>query len=309
MTFADDQSWDRQVCSMPSGTPFQRPGWLKARGYTDGTHVVRMADPGRRWVAGILVTSGPAGDTMWVPRGPAGHCVRDVLDAVDAIVAEYPDQPLTVSPYLLQGDGAAETERALRKLGFGDGPAEFEGATVIIDVAVDDVVLMKRMSKTVAWTVRRQLEDPAITVAEDLSDAAIASFEQMYRRFASTRPVSPLKPGFLGRLREYGLGNDLGTLLFCRKAGELCSAALVLTCGELAWLSRAPHWPGRPPLGVVLQWHAMRWARAHGCRRYDLGGLILDGPRAADTAGLTLFKRRLGGAIVRTVPSLRRTPQ
>jgi hypothetical protein len=308
VTQSADPRWDRQLAEMPTGTPFQRTGWLRARSEADHSRLHLVADPRRQWLAGVLVTRDPDGGAAWVPRGPAGHRLPDVLAAVRVLIAMFPDCALTVSPYLLHDQGAPAAERALRELGFDDGPARFEGATVLVDVAADDRTLIRRMSSTQRRIVRHGLADPALTVTEDVTDGALEQFQRMYREFAAIRPVSPMPPGFLTRLRTHGLGGGLGTLLLCRTGGELCSGALILRCGDLAWLSRSPHWPGRPPLGAVLQWHAMRWARAQGCLRYDLGGVILDGPGAAETAGLTQFKRGLGGIIQRTVPSLRRRP-
>jgi hypothetical protein len=303
-----ERDWDRHVALMPSGTPFQRIGWLRARSETDRSGLRLLSGPRLRWVAGVLVTQGPGGSAAWVPRGPAGQHVPDVLAAVRALISIFPESALTVSPYLFREDGASAVERALRDLGFDDGPARFEGATAIVDVAAEDGVLLRRMPDKQRTDLRRMLDDPAITVDELVSDTALEDFHRMYEEFAATRPVSPMASGFLARLRAHGLGRGLGTLLLCRRDGELCSGALILRCGNLAWLSRSPHWPGRPPLGRALQWHAMRWARAQGCRRYDLGGVILEGPGASETAGLTWFKRSLGGVIERTVPSLRRPP-
>jgi hypothetical protein len=161
------------------------------------------------------------------------------------------------------------------------------------------------MTKNRRSLLRQQLDDPAVTVTEDLSDEGLRQFEEMYQKFGRIRPVSPMPSGYLRQLRDRGLGDDLGTVLLCRRNGELCSGQLLLRCGDLAWGSRAPHWPGRPPLGVVLQWHSILWAREHGCRRYDLGGIILDGPRD-ESDGVTNFKRGMGGVVLRTVPSLRR---
>lgn len=300
--------WDSDLAQMPSGTPFQRTGWLRARSETDHSGLHLLRDPQRQWLAGVLVTPGPDGRVAWVPRGPAGHRLADVLAAVRVLISVFPDCALTVSPYLLDGHGASAAEGALRELGFADGPARFEAATAVVDVATDDRTLLRRMSTSQNQAVRHGLADPAITVTEDVSDEALEQFQHMYREFTAVRPVSPMPPGFLARLRAHGLGGGLGTVLLCRQDGELCSGALILRCGDLAWLSRAPHWPGRPPLGALLQWHAMDWARAQGCRRYDLGGVILDGPGAEETAGLTQFKRAVGGIIQRTVPSLRRHP-
>jgi len=51
----------------------------------------------------------------------------------------------------------------------------------------------------------------------------------------------------------------------------------------------------------LLQWEAMRWAKAGGCRRYDLVG-IPGRPAPSDTLwGLYRFKVGFGGQVLQTV--------
>ncbi|MBE0696469.1 MAG: peptidoglycan bridge formation glycyltransferase FemA/FemB family protein, partial [Anaerolineaceae bacterium] len=59
----------------------------------------------------------------------------------------------------------------------------------------------------------------------------------------------------------------------------------------------------------LLQWQAMRWAKAHGCSEYDLWGVPDEDEetleagfekRADGLWGVYRFKRGFGGTLVRT---------
>ena len=72
--------------------------------------------------------------------------------------------------------------------------------------------------------------------------------------------------------------------------------------------------------GFYLQFEAMRWAREHGCTRYDLWGIPATDPptiaseggdripttRGDDWRGLYEFKVRFGGQILTYPPALER---
>ena len=65
----------------------------------------------------------------------------------------------------------------------------------------------------------------------------------------------------------------------------------------------------------LLQWEAMRWARLHGCREYDLWGVpdedesVLEANftgRSDGLWGVYRFKRGFGGKLARSVGAWRR---
>jgi len=54
-------------------------------------------------------------------------------------------------------------------------------------------------------------------------------------------------------------------------------------------------------IGHILQWHALLWAKSHGCTEYDFGGYT---PGA--TSGPAWFKEGFGGTVVHLVTPYRR---
>jgi len=79
--------------------------------------------------------------------------------------------------------------------------------------------------------------------------------------------------------RAYELFQPRGecVLLLAEYQGEPLSALIVFTRGKRAWYfygaSGNAHRERMP--AYLLQWEAIRWARAHGCISYDYGGCLI----------------------------------
>jgi lipid II:glycine glycyltransferase (peptidoglycan interpeptide bridge formation enzyme) len=90
------------------------------------------------------------------------------------------------------------------------------------------------------------------------------------------------------------------------------AGVMVLLCGQKAWYmygaSGHEHRERMP--NYALQWAAIRWARAQGCRTYDLYGIPDEDKVTLEAQfterhdglwGVYRFKRGFGGEIVRSV--------
>jgi hypothetical protein len=282
--------WDDLVLSCTGATPFQMSGWLTAKATSDGAQAVYVQEVcGSFAAAGLLTrTSVPE---LYVPRGPVGVDAGAIVEACEALRARFPLARVRVGPYLaLEGDGRVVEER-LRELGFLPTHAEWHEATAVVALEGEDA-MWASLSKGARYGVRRG-ERSGLSARADASDVAAAHFAALYEDFARRRQVRPVPRRFFTHLAE-ALRDGLGTFLLVEDDGDLCSAALLLVVGPLAWLSRTATAGGREPHGAFMQWQAMRWARARGCTCFDLGGLETNHRREIVASGLTRFKLSLG---------------
>jgi lipid II:glycine glycyltransferase (peptidoglycan interpeptide bridge formation enzyme) len=122
--------------------------------------------------------------------------------------------------------------------------------------------------------------------------------------------------------KAYELFHADGTaeLLVAEFEGEPLAALMVFARGKRAWYLYGASTDlerNRMPT-YLLQWEAMRWARARGAEEYDLYG-VPDADEAVLEAGFESrhdglwgvyrFKRGFGGEIRRVVPALDRVYQ
>ena len=119
--------------------------------------------------------------------------------------------------------------------------------------------------------------------------------------------------------RAYELFHPTGAaeLLVAEYEGRPLAALMVFAQGKRAWYvygASNDEERNRMP-AYLLQWEAMRWARACGCEEYDLWGLPDEDEAALEAGfetrvdglwGVYRFKRGFGGRLVRAAQALDR---
>ena len=91
--------------------------------------------------------------------------------------------------------------------------------------------------------------------------------------------------------------------LIAEVGGEPVAAVIILRFAGTAWylygMSRALHREKMP--NHLLQWEAIRRAKAYGCQVYDLWGAPDEFSEEDPLWGVYRFKEGLGGRLVRTI--------
>ena len=142
--------------------------------------------------------------------------------------------------------------------------------TLLTDLSVGEEALLAGMKQKTRYNVRLAGRKGVAVVPSD-------DFEAFYRLYAETGA----RDGFLIRPRAYYLAvmsrmqsHGLGQLLMAEVAGEIIAGLFLFRFGPTAWYfygaSTERHRNLMPT--YLLQWEAMRWAMAQGCRVYDWWG-------------------------------------
>jgi peptidoglycan pentaglycine glycine transferase (the first glycine) len=133
----------------------------------------------------------------------------------------------------------------------------------------------------------------------------VVDFPLLYNMYAETS----LRDGFVIRDRAYYehtwgvfLNDGLVDILIAEVEGQPVAAIMVFRFAKKAWylygMSRDLHREKMP--NYLLQWEAIRRARAEGCLVYDLWGAPDHFDETDGMWGVFRFKEGLGGSIVRT---------
>jgi len=118
-----------------------------------------------------------------------------------------------------------------------------------------------------------------------------------------------VRDGFVIRSQEYYLSVwqiffDAGMLspLVAEVGGEKVAGLMLFSLGKTAWylygMSTALHREKMP--NYLLQWEAMRIAKAKGCQNYDLWGAPDVFDESDSMFGVFRFKEGLGASVLRT---------
>jgi len=106
--------------------------------------------------------------------------------------------------------------------------------------------------------------------------------------------------GYYRAIWERFLAEGLGHLLLTEFGGEPIAGLILFRYGPTAWYFYGASTAKARDLmpNHALQWAAMRWAKAHGCTRYDWWGA----PNALEESdpmwGVYRFKQGFGGEFI-----------
>lgn len=171
--------------------------------------------------------------------------------------------------------------------------------TVLLDVDQPDEVLLARMKQKTRYNVRLGTKKGLTLRLGDEKDWAL-----LYRMYAATS----VRDGFVIRSEEYyrqvwRLFRERSAALLAEFEGEPVAAVYLFHFAQKTYylygMSRDIERDKMP--NYFLQFEAMRWARAQGCRIYDLWGAPEVFAESDSMWGVFRFKEGLGGKVRRSL--------
>jgi lipid II:glycine glycyltransferase (peptidoglycan interpeptide bridge formation enzyme) len=171
--------------------------------------------------------------------------------------------------------------------------------TVVLDLRPSEAALLAAMKQKTRYNLRLA-EKKGVTVRR----ATAADWPLLYQMYAETS----LRDGFAIRAEAYYrtvwdtfTAAGMGVALIAEAAGEPLAGLFLTAFAGQAWyfygMSRPIQREKMP--NFLLQWEAIRWARAAGCHTYDLWGAPEVFAEADSMWGVYRFKMGLGGTVRR----------
>ena len=289
--------WDDAAVRSAGGHVLQSSSWAQireAQGW--GAEFHRIGDP--LPVALVLWRGLPGGRCVgYIPRGPIvgdeSHLPK-AFAAIAALARERHAIFVKLDPEL---DPVA-AEEPLRRAGFRRA-ADIQPvlATLELDLAPEEDVLMSALEKDTRWSVR-QASKRGVSIRDADGDADVRSLYDLYAETGR-------RARFITRTWDY-YRRMWGTLIAAGHAkirlaeldGRAVAGALVWRCGEReVYQSAATNEAGRSAYAAyALLWRCIIEARRSGARRFDFGGIPVDVTRKDDPMyGPYVFKKGFGG--------------
>jgi lipid II:glycine glycyltransferase (peptidoglycan interpeptide bridge formation enzyme) len=323
--------WDPVIAHLPGAHILQTAAWgqFKAHyGWQPMACLWRPA-PGAAPCAAALVLHRAvrAGlSVLYVPRGPlldwaeVGLRTR-VLDDLQALARARGAIFIKIDPELVTGWGVPDSSEDrpdevgeagltdLRRRGwlYSNDQIQFRN-TVWIDLQGDEVSWLARMKQKTRYNIRLA-ERKGVRVRS----ASLDELPLLYRLYAETS----VRDGFVIRPESYYLAlwqsfmqQGLVDPLLAEvvdpdhpSPAEPVAGLILFHFAGRAWylhgMSRSAHRERMPT--YLLQWEAMRRAKAAGARLYDLWGAPEAFNERDSMWGVFRFKEGLGGQVVRTL--------
>jgi len=321
LQIVDAQAWDRALLSLPNPHILQGWAWgeFKSRYGWSATRLLFQEEGQTVAAASVLERKLPRlpVSILYVPKGPAfawtdadgagrllaeleslAHRRRALFVKIDPDVYYPEDAPAFSSrPACAPHTAGILSARGWR---LSDEQIQFRN-TLLLDLRLPEEELLSAMKQKTRYNVRLALRR-GVTVREGTA----ADLDLFYRLYVETAQ----RDGFLIRPRGYYasawgefLEKGLAHLLLGEVEGEPVAGLILFTFGPTAWYMygassdrQRQHMPNQ-----LLQWEAMRWARAAGCTVYDLWGAPNRMDESDPMWGVVQFKLGLGGHLARGV--------
>jgi lipid II:glycine glycyltransferase (peptidoglycan interpeptide bridge formation enzyme) len=323
----DAGAWNRVIAPLPGAHILQTRQWAQVKArfgweplprvwYGNGDRIAAAALVLRRRIplAGFAARL----SVLYVPKGPLlcdwgdGALRARVLADLRALARNCGGIFIKIDPDVrlgkgIPGEGSAREDPLGRAVTadllaygwhFSAEQVQFRN-TVLIDLAPSEEQLLARMKAKTRYNIglaRRK----GVTVRH----GGLADLDLLYRMYAETsvrdRFVIREEAYYRQVWREF-LQAGMAALLIAEVSGEPVAAVLVFQFAGRAWylygMSRSLHREKMP--NHLLQWEAMRWAKAAGCTVYDLWGAPDEFSPDDPLWGVFRFKEGLGGEVVR----------
>ncbi|HEY7346854.1 MAG TPA: peptidoglycan bridge formation glycyltransferase FemA/FemB family protein [Ktedonobacterales bacterium] len=224
-------------------------------------------------------------------------------EADPASPSQTPADPAARFGGLYSAAQGQEVARRLNNLGFRRTPDHIQQLrTIAVDLAADEQTIASRQKAK--WRYNTNLAArKGITVrqAQSLDDLQhwydLVEITRARDRFAS-RTLSYYQRAW----KSLKAGNQ-AELFLAEHAGTLLAGIFVSRVGRQGiYLYGASSDQNRQLMpNHLLQWEAMRWAKAQGATLYDLWGIANSDDPGDPLAGVTQFKRGWGGKVIQYI--------
>jgi lipid II:glycine glycyltransferase (peptidoglycan interpeptide bridge formation enzyme) len=339
----DPNTWDRFTAQHPQGHLLQSAGWgaLKQQVGWEARRLLIVGPDGPQAGAQLLLRRRLGLCAAYVPRGPllgdSRAANRLLLAALDRLARRHRAVFLRLEPNLLEGDArAGELHSALMIEGFCIADPLQPRTSLHLDLTPVPDQLLTAMSKGHRADIRRAARE-GVTVRQGRSaadlDAFYAIMEQTgaraafaihshdYYRAAWELFRAPADRPAPAQLEGEPAG--VGQLLLAERDGATVAVCMIFACAGVGLYL----YGGSTDIGLksganhALQWQAIQWARASGCRLYDFWGvpdqfglaaqasdeaereLLEERAKSDPLYGVFRFKKGFGGQVVRYLPA------
>lgn len=312
-----EDAWDAFVVAHPAGHLLQTPAWgrLKAAfgwncariALADGDHIVAGAQVLFRPLPLRLAT------VAYIPKGPIvdwddHEQVAALCRAIDAIARAHRSAFLKIEPDI---EDSPSWQARLRQIGLRLSPQTLQPPrTIYVDIAPDEEAILAAMKPKARYNVGLAGRK-GVTVREG-TESDLATFNHLMAVTAQRDRFAVHSPEYYELAYRLFVPSGRAALLLAEVEGEVLAGLMVFALGARAWYfygASSDHRRNLMPT-YLLQWEAIRWARARGCTVYDLWGVpdadeeTLEAQfteRSDGLWGVYRFKRGFGGRVVRSV--------
>jgi lipid II:glycine glycyltransferase (peptidoglycan interpeptide bridge formation enzyme) len=253
------------------------------------------------------------GRLAYIPRGPLVNWedpseLAQTIAALDRIARSRGAVALTIEPDLRD---AVEHTECLTGADFISGVTTIQPRrTLLVDLTPDETAILAAMKSKTRYNIRLSARK-GVTVRQG-TVADVEVFNQLMTVTGDRKQFGVRSPAYYGASFDLFAPHDQVGLFLAEHQGEPLAGLMSFVLGPTAWYFHGASSDRHRNLmaSYAVQWAAMRWAKAKGCRTYDLWGVPDEDEETLEAGfkqrsnglwGVYRFKRGFGGRLARTV--------
>jgi len=336
----DPAEWDAFTARHPGGHLLQSSGWgaLKQQVGWQARRVLVVGQAGPQAGAQLRLRRRLGLSAAYIPRGPlfskSWAASALLLAALDRLARSNRAVFLRMEPNVLEDDPqAGALHSALLIEGFRPGTPLQPHTSLHLDLSPTPEQLLAAMSKGHRADIRRAARE-GVTVRPGQGAADLAAFYAIMEQTGARADFAIHSRAYYQTAWELFQQNMAApaTEHAAANAGQLFLAeqngVTLAACMIFAWAGTGLYlYGGSIEAGLksganhALQWQAIQWARAHGCRLYDFWGVpdqfglaalatdaaervqLEEQAKSDPLYGVFRFKKGFGGQVTRYLPA------
>jgi len=306
--------WNKALLKLPCDHVLQSYEWgqFKAQYAWEPLRLLFEEDGLVRAAASILRRKFPYLPLciMYVPKGPAldygdDELLQRVLSTLEDVARRYHAVFIKIDPDVCLEDSShpsAQVTTTLESRGWRPSSEQIQFRnTILTDLTREEDELLKAMKSKTRYNVHLAERRGVKVRLGGLADLPL--FYEMYVE-TSSRDQFIIRPFVYYRdAWKTFVEANLAQLFIAEYEGQFLAGLILFRFGEKVWYmygaSRALHRNLMP--NHLLQWEAMRWAKAQGCTVYDSWGAPDVQDESDPLWGVHRFKEGFGGQLARHI--------
>jgi len=191
-----------------------------------------------------------------------------------------------------------DNEKVFKELGFRNAPIHVRPeVSWLLDIDKPEEELLRDMRKTTRYLIRQAGDNADIEIAKSNNQADVGIFNEIYQATGGRANFVPFSFNYLKNEFQSFLNDGQILLFFGRYKKELTAGAMMIFWQDSAFYHQGASLReyAKVPVSYLLQWEAIKEAKARGLKYYSFWGIAPDDSPGHPWRGLTLFKQGFGG--------------
>jgi peptidoglycan pentaglycine glycine transferase (the first glycine) len=299
----DRERWNEAVARLPCAHVLQSYEWgvFKSRHGWQPSRLLFLRGAEPVAAASLLMRRPPGGrwGVMYVPKGPAldyddSGLVGEVLTRLQEIAREQRAIFVKIDPDI--SAGRSDVARLIEQRGWRASSEQIQfRSTLLVDLRRPEEELLSAMKRKCRYNVRL-----AGRRGVEVHLGGIDDLPLLYQMYIATsaRDEFIIRPySYYADAWNTFVSRGLAQLFLARHGEDVLAGLLLFRFGDKAWYmygASTDHHRSLMP-NYLLQWEAMKWARAHGHSLYDMWGAPDELDKSDPMWGVYRFKSGFGG--------------